>query len=434
MRAAKLQITTIAAFAVLGRFRTAMAASGIFQSFKCPSDKIELSFIDYHDDTLGYWDKGSGAHMDGAFYNVKQSVLDGLDAYSFGSYGVNNYAAPGNLALAVVKKESKSIRASTGWALIWNDGGTGADMDGAAWRPTCPDGFVPLGLTWVPSHSKPSAPAACVERLCTDFANAGSLIWQDSGSGGHMDGAFWSLVPSRMPTPGYLSFTVNTMMGWSRYTAKPGTGAFPEMRVLMVTPTSTEVKSPFNPILKGPTRPPEFSAKDAQVDSVIVPFLAITDHFLTVSEQVLTTPFYTVKREQLYRLDDFQVNNAPSVITKTVSATTGVTSAKSSTFSTEVSVSVEAESGVSFLGSGGKVKATLATKLGFSSSRSLTILQEKQVTTTYTIPAKHAWALYSGFDKISVLRKDDTLVSHDLEFEADAWYVSTYDLSKVHSK
>lgn len=93
-------------------------------------------------------------------------------------------------------------------SLVWTDAGSGAALDIGIWRPKTPKGWVRVGDVAINSTSKscPNIPGLLIE--WDDAHPTGDekgpflarpvkyeLIWNDKGSGAHMDGSFWYPVP-----------------------------------------------------------------------------------------------------------------------------------------------------------------------------------------------------------------------------------------------
>lgn len=148
---------------------------------------------------LAWCDKGSGGHMDGAFYNP---VDIPIDYYSIGSYGQSNYNPPSGITLLVADDGDEAIKHPVDYTLVYKDSGSGANMDGSFWKPVPPDGYVAMGILCVSGYDKPKkSSVVCIRKDLVLPAVVGSLIWNDAGTGANMDGGFWN-IDLPIGTPG----------------------------------------------------------------------------------------------------------------------------------------------------------------------------------------------------------------------------------------
>jgi Vacuolar protein sorting-associated protein 62 len=136
-----------------------------------------------------YNDQGSGAHMDVSIYRPQPSD----SSYSIlGDYAQGNYSGPtGNSLIVKAVNDDPAnplLKYPMGYAQVWNDHGSGGHNDGSIWFPVAPDGYRAIGFVCVGGYDPPIlANYACLRRDLTVDAQAGSLIWNDQGSGAHMD-------------------------------------------------------------------------------------------------------------------------------------------------------------------------------------------------------------------------------------------------------
>ena len=138
--------------------------------------------------TLMYNDKGSGAAMDGAFY--RPGAPTGF--YILGDYCQGNYNPPAmpSITISVANEDPTNpvLAPPIGYNLIWNDKGSGADMDGSVWMPQAPAGYVALGAVSNTGYNPPYIPQLmCIRFDLVQTGLLGGLIWNDKGSGAHMD-------------------------------------------------------------------------------------------------------------------------------------------------------------------------------------------------------------------------------------------------------
>jgi Vacuolar protein sorting-associated protein 62 len=143
-----------------------------------------------------YSDAGSGAHMDVTIYRPYPTDPG---VYCVGDYAQGNYSSPSGVSITVKAVNDDPshplLAAPLHYNEIWNDHGSGGDHDGSIWYPVPPDGYVSLGFVCNGGYDQPNIPTyRCVRRDLTEATQAGPLIWNDQGSGAHMDVSLWQLV------------------------------------------------------------------------------------------------------------------------------------------------------------------------------------------------------------------------------------------------
>ncbi|MCJ7435867.1 MAG: Vps62-related protein, partial [Anaerolineales bacterium] len=144
-----------------------------------------------------WWDKKSEAQQDGAFYRPKPpTVAEGeLPYYVLGDYGQGDHNAPVAWSLVVRELTPGALAEPEGYEEIWNDKGSGADLDGSFWQPIAPLGYRCLGVVAQLTHNPPNRPdIRCVKNELTVPGRLGSLIWNDKGSGAKRDFAAWLVL------------------------------------------------------------------------------------------------------------------------------------------------------------------------------------------------------------------------------------------------
>lgn len=144
-----------------------------------------------------YTDRGTGSRMGVTVYGPKLSDIPN-GYYMVGMSAVPATNAAGNkqmLFLVDPESDSSAIVNPIGFHLIWNDAGSGGDMDGSFWSVQCPVPYVALGDVAVGSHNSPSEELrkkfACIHFKYIFTAQLGSLIWNDGGSGADSDVSLW---------------------------------------------------------------------------------------------------------------------------------------------------------------------------------------------------------------------------------------------------
>eukprot|EP00727_Mastigamoeba_balamuthi_P000634 m51a1_g10568 hypothetical protein (548) ;mRNA; r:41198-43458 len=87
------------------------------------------------------------------------------------------------------------LASPTSFTQEWNDAGSGGRMDGAFWNPQCPDGYNAVGSVVTGSHDMPPVSSAtCVHSRCTVPCHPDKRVYSDEGSGAHIDGSLWTAL------------------------------------------------------------------------------------------------------------------------------------------------------------------------------------------------------------------------------------------------
>ncbi|KAH0528239.1 hypothetical protein TsFJ059_003127 [Trichoderma semiorbis] len=145
-------------------------------------------------------DKGSGATRDGGFWHPNSQG----NMRPLGSVGVPHYNdINGSYVAQLIGPGSFSdpnglppLASPTGYTQIWNDQNSGANKDGAFWRPIPPNGYMALGdvamsgLTQTPATSD----VWCVRQdLVKQGSFASNSIWDDKKSKAKSDVSIWEI-------------------------------------------------------------------------------------------------------------------------------------------------------------------------------------------------------------------------------------------------
>jgi hypothetical protein len=251
------------------------------------------------------------------------------------------------------------------------------------WAPVCPQGYVGMGTvvttdpgdgTWPPPTSEA---ATCVRK---DLTVPGQLPM--SGN---------DYFTARVETPDYTEAAAQDTTAYldtgTMSVVRPTgyTNPYPVENVLAVKlPLLIDVAyQNWYPHLTGPERPTEYS-EPVLVKSVLVPFTAIIggSEYDTrgVGWMVENSPFVRVERVQRWGFWKDLPNSSTAQQSLHYSTTTGIDTNTSATYSGKAGVSVTAESGVEFLGIGGKVSATVSAEFGYSHQTSVTEFTQHTVT------------------------------------------------------
>lgn len=334
---------------------------------------LQIKYTNVHQNR---WDdNGSGGDIDVTFWHP----VAGSDGwYPLGSYIRADYSNVNTLkdaAVVIVKDQGtgNALAPPTDFTLIWTDAGSGADRDGAIWNPICPVDFVGLGSIGT-SGGKPSTEdMRCVAERFTARASAGSMVYNDNGTGADSDLSIYQIATPDLPTKSGLGnkapMTTETFIACSGATTSCDNSS---INLLLVPLSDFEQGEYMDQAVLTGYRSLELG--DTLTASVRIPFTLIPaarEDTANTNRNVTETPFYTLSRIErfasLAALDNRQVEKDVE-LTYTTRDTFSQTD--TSSFTKSVGLSITVGGGASFLGSGGNWEATLDTNLSWSSSTS----------------------------------------------------------------
>jgi hypothetical protein len=244
-------------------------------------------------------DKGSGAHRDVGFFRP----VPRPGYYALGHYAHASHATPTDIVIVVKEKQPGALAAPLNYEWIWNDAGSGANRDGAVWWPVCPSNYVALGLV-TSSGNKPSTnEVRCVRQDLTAQAQVGDQIWNDSGSGAKRDFAAWRIkANSAPPGEGYLA--PGGFIGHASHGQIGNAGA----RALKIKLPLFKNTQPFHaPQLSGYGRPSDFESQTV-TSEIYLPFTAVKDPLWSPVKMAKDSPYYKLIRTDRFKLIDHIYN------------------------------------------------------------------------------------------------------------------------------
>jgi hypothetical protein len=137
-------------------------------------------------------------------------VPDGY--YALGHYGQSNYGEPWGGMFAVRELDAGALAKPVDYALIWDTGGSGSDYQGAFWNPIPPAGYKCLGMVAQLGFTKPSLDEIrCVRDDLVTSGGVTNLIWWDKGSGANSNFSSWSIGAKEG------GINVGAFFGWPLY-------------------------------------------------------------------------------------------------------------------------------------------------------------------------------------------------------------------------
>jgi hypothetical protein len=363
---------------------------------------------------LRYNDKGSGAHEDGAFWHPQpQGAMRPV-----GSVVVSGYAdLNGNRASLLVGDNGRgAVAAPVDYEWVWDDRGSGAHMDGSVWRPVAPAGYTALGDVANRGYHKPSLDDVwCVRNdLVATATYAHSSTWTDRGSGGDHDIAAWRVEPTDTSVQGdEVVFDSDSFIAVASYSHPPNNKLARSLR-LPVEPERFPGPGPA-PQLKSRTAPPP-ATPPKKDRAVILPFTCLFDPTDRASLDHIANPFCTVERWGNWVLSIFDDNTTDVVQQSSVSTTVGVTETATETFAHSTGIKVSAGWGVAV-----KFNVELNYQFTYTTSSSRALLESRTVNRTLSTPPQHAAAMWVQHFTFRAVRADGSSIGHELPFDVEVF-------------
>ncbi len=142
-------------------------------------------------------DRGSGADQDLSVYRAKPAP----GYFTVGGFAIDSHETKRVRCIIALRPDAANVDGGrrllappSGWEMIWDDKGAGAEQDGSFWRATAPDGFVCLGHVAQSGYAAPRLPNyRCVNACMVQRVEAGQVIWTDRGSGADRDFSLYRL-------------------------------------------------------------------------------------------------------------------------------------------------------------------------------------------------------------------------------------------------
>ena len=150
------------------------------------------------DDHIGIWSPGSadGCHITSHF-------------------AINNYGKPtlAYMLKATPLADFDTFSPPRSYQKIWGDAGSGADKSVVIWRPVCPGGYVALGTT--ATSGKYPDDTNRIDCIKVKYTTTGKVsdwkkIWDDSGSGADVDVSIFEAVTSNKDVLGVRGMAAKT--------------------------------------------------------------------------------------------------------------------------------------------------------------------------------------------------------------------------------
>ncbi len=171
------------------------------------TSELEVDFIGNY--SLVWTDKGSGATADVSFWRPEPAA----GWFRVGHHMKRGHGNPTGQTMVVRGQVNGVLARPVDYFPVWNDTNSGATQDGSVWRPSCPVGFGSLGDVTSGSHAKPTLDeVVCVRQSALGPANIGGEIWNDTGSGAARNFAAWD-IPAPAADPNFTFATRGLFFG-----------------------------------------------------------------------------------------------------------------------------------------------------------------------------------------------------------------------------
>jgi hypothetical protein len=366
--------------------------------------------IRYVDEFAWRWnDVGSGGIHDGGFWHPV--VPEGWHA--LGSLGVAGYDSPNGREWAIVVKEDGDVgalAAPTSYYREYDDSSSGADADGSFWTAVCPEGFVSLGAVAQAGYAMPSLDdVACVREDLAVPGVPGAFVWNDDDTGASDYIGMWRIeIPQREDkSDTRLYLDAGTFVGTGSEGGICGGGGcwaapqfYPHMNVLAVdAPMLFDSGHAAVPKLKSYDEPAA-ATEPFEAKAMLVPFTSVLSGEQIgggnrVHEFVTASPFLRFEKSVQFHRLGWLFCGGTTTCELDYTVDKGIEETTSETFSHTVGVSVTAEGGVQFLGTGGKMSVTVSYEFGYETSESRAVFVSESWQASKPCPAESACAIWT---------------------------------------
>ncbi|MGW2600276.1 Vps62-related protein [Streptomyces klenkii] len=373
--------------------------------------------------------------------------VTGVGGFKFRPLGTNTFSGPGGgmfprevmedlgradgppaLLVAPSTPGGTAVAHPTRYQRLWWDAGTGAENDGALWRPIPPAGYVALGDVWWTGWSTPPPLDAiwCVKAEHARRPSFGASRWSDWRTGGKVsDVEVWAMdappisetdVKERILLPSVYDTAL------LRYGAPS------------LTDTSWIIDAPADVKGTPAPKPPAMTSHDKPTEPVPVtdrivrvPFTAIKDPDRSQQWKIENSPFYTVQRQVGYKAEIY-IDNRHGTVEQPQGqdVTTGFSREESETFTETTSITVSASAGIAYKAFSAGVGVSITREIGYERRTSVTEFSQVTQARKLTAPPRSAAVLWVETHHLEVYRSDGTMVGVPLKFQFPSYVIGEY--------
>jgi len=370
-------------------------------------------------------DRGSGNNRDVAIWKPIPP-----EGFSFlGSLGVNGYDPVNGIQYSLCVKNAENFNTPAivqpdDFELIWSENDSGADDNGSCWAPVPPKGYSALGAIFVGGYDKPNKDCGVV------------CVRDDYTCHGVIGDSFWDtiMLPIRISNVSVVSFVPVEIP--DNYNIQDGWIACPNTFVLSVVhehdgksykkPDCNCLKLPFScvttdekptiPVVHGREKPS--STQEVLTNKLFLPFTAFRSDSIRMGMQwtIDNSPFYTLEKWESYDAFIYGNNNTGSQQTENDEVTIGISDESSRSFEEKTSVTVSAQAGIAFKGSGVSVSKSITNEMGWGESSSRSVFERQTINRTLIVIENTSCTLFVGCSKLKIRRGDGSYLGDGLAF------------------
>jgi len=338
--------------------------------------------------------------------------------HALGSFAIPEIAdADGKYAMMVVKQAegSDALAEPIGYELQDYSLACRDEDPMAIWYPVPPEGYKTMGMV-VTKHidDDPTlSNVVCVREDLTIPGSAGRFLWNTDVSPHTPDNwrgvGCWSIDPPKCGPHENTYLHTGTFVAHPFHYEAPET--HPVMNVLKFElPMLAEApEQSYIPRLESYDSPPAETVP-LMSKTMLVPCTIINDEDYVdrIGWRVANSPFYRLERQVYYKLLYHNYNQTSLIQDNSVTIRSGVTTERSETFSNETAISVTVELGCNIEWFTGKISTSFSKKFGYSSTTSISELQQSYYESSISTAPGKAAALWQKWNRFVLKRHNGT--------------------------
>ncbi|MGK5638055.1 Vps62-related protein [Streptomyces sp. URMC 126] len=313
---------------------------------------------------------------------------------------------------------------------VWRDKGSGAKLDGSAWRPIPPTGYVALGdMWWEGWDTAPPLNAVwCVKkeyagRLYARGARVLPPLWNDRGFGSDADVAVCGLDAP----PTSVTDTKERLFLPAQYTTTVN-----HYGVADPTPSSWILELPADVDKRPFPRPPRLTSFDKPeeptpvTDRIVrVPCTAVNDTERSEEWKVRNSPFYTIHRQVGWEVAVHADNrNGENPTDAGSNVKTGFSKEEGKTFTEKTTIEINVSAGISYKALSVGASVNITREIGYERRVNVAEFEEASIPKWIRVSQRASGVMWVPKHHLEVYRADGTLVGDEtLSFRVNNSYV-----------
>ncbi|KAH6855968.1 hypothetical protein B0I37DRAFT_366214 [Chaetomium sp. MPI-CAGE-AT-0009] len=308
-----------------------------------------------------------------------------------------------------------AVQAPVDYHGLWNDSGSGSNSDGSFWRPVPPPGYIALGDVANAGYDKPGLDQVwCVRAdLVSDGSYGKDAVWDDAGSGADVDGSFWAVFPRATNA---ASEYVPVLAGTFRFVYGYGTPDASLAKVpALYVPRPQRPPAPRPPVIKEDAIPDVGETFNQEEQSAVtLPFTSFFDAGDRAGLDNIADPFCTVTKKAGWVVLEKFPNYQATSYTQTQTVMTGVKKTQSEEVKHETGVQITSEVGYGL----SQWSVSLNYQFSFSQTNSLEEVQERTMSKTITVAPYTVAIAWGKRVVIQGVRSDGSRIEGEISFNA----------------